>query len=359
MNCTIKKSVDPRYRSIVEWREVTDDGKPRRRRKHFRTRKEAEQFARAQDRLLRQSAGDAPPTAAEWAALRLARERKIDLLAEIQNAAPQNVTVAEAVASRLAEAGASQISPGSMDNLKRRLALFAASFKSRNISSISPAEVTVWIARFGYKQGTRRGYLSAVSSMYSHARRQRWTTANPIADTVLGQVDRAPCEIITPGQFRELVSVMPKEALPGVAVAAFCGLRGAEIEQLHYENINLARGFVEVTAKAAKTSQRRLVTIPDNLRKWLPSPLPTGPVSPFTAHHLARVRRRKLSYPWPHNALRHSYASYHLALHQDAAKTALALGHATTKVLFAHYRELAFPETARAWFELTPKNLNE
>ena len=57
---------------------------------------------------------------------------------------------------------------------------------------------------------------------------------------------------------------------------------------------------------------------------------------------------------WPNNALRHSFASYHLALHQNAATTALQLGHTDSRLLFEHYRELVHPEDAKAFWEITP-----
>ena len=38
--------------------------------------------------------------------------------------------------------------------------------------------------------------------------------------------------------------------------------------------------------------------------------------------------------------MRHSFASYHLALHESADKTALEMGHRDTRMLFRHYREI-------------------
>ena len=62
---------------------------------------------------------------------------------------------------------------------------------------------------------------------------------------------------------------------------------------------------------------------------------------------------KKIGVKWKHNALRHSYASYRLALVQDAAKVALELGHSPT-ILFKHYRELVMPDQAEAWFRIEP-----
>jgi len=58
--------------------------------------------------------------------------------------------------------------------------------------------------------------------------------------------------------------------------------------------------------------------------------------------------------PAPDNGLRHSFASYRLAATNDAAKTALELGHPNTKLLFSTYRELVTPEDAVEYWSIVP-----
>ena len=112
--------------------------------------------------------------------------------------------------------------------------------------------------------------------------------------------------------------------------------------------------------KAAKTksAQRRLVTVSENLAMWLaPYRKLVGPVRPpsitYRRRFAAALKAAKIEH-WPHNALRHSFASYHLAHHQDAAKTALELGHTESATLFRHYRELVRPDEARAFWQIYP-----
>ena len=57
---------------------------------------------------------------------------------------------------------------------------------------------------------------------------------------------------------------------------------------------------------------------------------------------------------WPQNAPRHSFCSYHLAMHQNAGKTALEAGH-SEQMLFAHYREIVTREDAAAFWGIRPK----
>ena len=57
---------------------------------------------------------------------------------------------------------------------------------------------------------------------------------------------------------------------------------------------------------------------------------------------------------WPHNALRHSFASYHLAQFRDAAALALELGHTNSNLVFQHYRQLVAPKQAIRYWKITP-----
>jgi integrase len=78
-------------------------------------------------------------------------------------------------------------------------------------------------------------------------------------------------EIFTPAELTQLFQTAQEkpELIPFVAVAAFAGLRHAEITRLEWPEIRLEDGFIEVKARKAKTASRRLVPITPNLRAWL------------------------------------------------------------------------------------------
>jgi integrase len=58
---------------------------------------------------------------------------------------------------------------------------------------------------------------------------------------------------------------------------------------------------------------------------------------------------------WPHNALRHSFASHAAAFHGDFAKVATWLGHARDpRLLVARYRHAVREEEGAAWFSVLP-----
>jgi integrase len=94
-----------------------------------------------------------------------------------------------------------------------------------------------------------------------------------------------------------------------------------------------------------------------NLREWLlPLRKHKGNVTPALSFRESFEQAREAAgiSEWPENALRHSFASYHLAHFKNAASTALELGHHDSRVTFAHYRELVKPKDAERYWAILP-----
>ena len=66
-----------------------------------------------------------------------------------------------------------------------------------------------------------------------------------------------------------LLENAPANVVPYIAIAAFAGLRRAELERLDWNEVDLESNLIEVTAKNAKSARRRFVRIQPNLAKWL------------------------------------------------------------------------------------------
>ena len=103
--------------------------------------------------------------------------------------------------------------------------------------------------------------------------------------------------------------------LPYWAIGAFAGLRSAELERLEWKDVHFDPGLIEVKASKAKTASRRFIAIQPNLMEWLASYRGRqGCVCPAGLRKkLEGDRDRAGLKKWPSNALRHSFASYHLA----------------------------------------------
>src|SRR5262249_46201236 len=164
--------------------------------------------------------------------------------------------------------------------------------------------------------------------------------------------------ILTVEQANALLVNAPADILPYFAVGLFGGLRRAEIERLDWSEVDFESGLIEVKAEKSKTAQRRFVTMQPNLREWLlPVRRHKGNVTPPRDSLRQLFDDARLAagiIEWPDNALRHSFASYHLAHFKNAAATALELGHHDSRVTFAHYRELVKPKEAERYWNLKP-----
>jgi integrase len=290
-----------------------------------------------------------------------------------QQSASEKVSVA--VKEFLAAREKDELSQRYLKDLKIRLNRFSQSFGERMLASVSPDQINEWLRAF--KAFHRNTFRAQLSVLFSYAVERGWCLANPVAKVKKVKAI-PPIRILTPEQFAKVLESASDETLPYWLIGGFAGLRRAEIERLEWKDIRFDSGLVEVPALKAKTASRRFVKIQPNLAAWLePYKARTGKVCPpnlrklleadrinagwWTAKEGAvitpgkEIDRAKIKLkPWPSNGLRHSFASYHLAHFQDAARLALELGHTDQELLFRHYRELVTPDQAAKYWQIRP-----
>jgi len=202
-------------------------------------------------------------------------------------------------------------------------------------------------------------FRTRISSLFAYGVKRGHLDHNPFsAIDPVKSVDKTP-EIFTPDQLQLILEKSRAEALPCLAIGAFAGLRTAELLRLEWEEVDLRRGHINVPASKSKSSRRRLIMMSPNLRSWLePYAASKGRLwtKSETAYYDATESARIAAglSKWPKNGLRHSFASYHLAKHQDAPRLALDMGHVTPHMIFNHYREIVTPEEAERYWNIFP-----
>lgn len=341
-------------------------------RRFFKTKAEAETFAADANTEVR---------ATGWQAMGLSDEARVEAAKCLESLAPtgrtlteavafylkhlaeteRSVSVKEAVAELLERKRAEGMSNRHILDLKSRLTTFAETFGRKTVATINAKELDAWLVKLGVAPQTRLNYRRVVAGLFAYAIESGWAKENPMLKTALPKVPSKPPGILTPVAMRALVALAAEhhpDILPAVLIQAFAGLRTQETLRLNWREVRLDRGHIEVSAKNSKTAQRRLVAIRPNLTAFLaPVRRESGPVCPSCfSKCVADLRRlmKKAGHSFPDNALRHSFASYHLADCEDAGKTAHQLGHKGTAVLFEHYRELVTPEDAAAFWGIMP-----
>jgi len=248
------------------------------------------------------------------------------------------------------------LSPRYLRDLRVRLARFADLFGEQMIATIAPAEIDRWLRSLGVGSVTRNTFRRRLAVLFGFARRRGYLSENPIDCVERAKERFGEIEILTIDETKRLLECASFETLPFWAIGAFAGLRRAEVERLEWNEIDVDGGFIEVKAAKAKTASRRLVTIQENLRAWIaPYRLCTGSVCPPNLQKRINDDRDQASLRlnWPQNALRHSFASYHLARFNDAARLALEMGNSPA-MIFKHYRELVKPKEAEQYWKIAP-----
>jgi integrase len=245
-------------------------------------------------------------------------------------------------------------------DIRQRLKRFQADYGERDIKSIEPRELENWLHSLGLSPQSLNNFRTVVSGLFEHAVKRDLLGRNPMrAVARVKAIDKAPA-IFTPDQLEKLLQAAPSDLLPALAIQAFAGVRTAEILRMEWPEIDLVRGYVNVAATKAKTAKRRLIPIASNLSNWLhPYSNRVGRIWPrkISAYHIAireLLPKAELK-KWPANGLRHSFASYFLAEHQDASKLALEMGHTSARMIFDAYREVVTPEEAERYWLIAPK----
>jgi integrase len=93
-----------------------------------------------------------------------------------------------------------------------------------------------------------------------------------------------------------------------------------------------------------------------NLLEWLkPYRKAHGMICPSGLRKRLEADRQTAGFTsWPTNALRHSFASYHLARFRNAKDLALEMGHARSDTLFRFYHQRVRKAEAVRFWKIVP-----
>jgi integrase len=255
--------------------------------------------------------------------------------------------------------------------LRRRLGHFADAF-NLNISLVVGKQVEDFIRGLGVSGRTQNNYRQLINTLFRFAVKRGYLPKDhdEIGAVELAEDQSGEIEVFTPLELRKLFGAClapvqergkwrdRESMVPYLAIAAFCGLRAAEISRLDWSEVHLtgAEHFIEVKASKAKTASRRTVPISDNCAQWLaPFVKESGPVCPFE-----RPDKQCFQYlgpaaeiEWKHNGLRHSFISYRLAQIKNVHQVSLEAGN-SPQMVFKHYRQLVSETQATEWFGIVP-----
>jgi integrase len=249
-------------------------------------------------------------------------------------------------------------------NLEFVLNCFKRDFENRNVNEITREDVDVWLERFD-NLTSRKNRIRDLSVLFEFCRRRGYCGSNPLVNIERPIVTLGRPEIFTVGEAAALLTTAelhPElDLVPTIAIGLFAGLRTAEIKLLDWSKVDFEHKVIDVDETIAKMRQQRNVDMSDLLVAWLtPYAQPKGPIIPKGfRRRMEKLRKLAEITKWPDNGLRHSYGSYHCAYFQDPRITAMQMGHATTDMLFKHYRNYRIKKSdAEAYWKIAPASVD-
>jgi integrase len=244
-----------------------------------------------------------------------------------------------------------------IETLRTYLLRFADSFQT-NIGSVNTGAIVRWLDSLKVGPRSRNNVRQAIVTLFNFSRRRGYLPkgeTTEAADIETVRDHDGEISILTPAQLTRLLRKSKPDYQLYFALAAFTGIRSAELLRLEWSEINFEKAHIEVKTRKAKTATRRLVPIQPNVAKWL-APYRDRKGKLFQSRRTvdsAIKFAKRLGIPWKANCLRHSYATYRLSMVPDAGRIALEIGNSPAK-LFTNYRELDRENHAPEWFAIEP-----
>lgn len=274
------------------------------------------------------------------------------------HAVAKSVPIEQLRSELLQERQAADLSSRYLYDIANRTKKFCDAHPGKLVAEITTAEIETYLQKLKVSKGPRNTHRRDLHTMFTYAVEiPKYCSENPVTKTRKLTADDDDIEILTVAEVQKLLSTASKDMIPFWTIGCFAGLRRAEIERLEWADIDFAEKTIHVHGKRRKTEKsRRFVDMEANLVAWLkPFRGASGKVHPPNLRKRFDTDREAagMREDWPDNALRHSYASYHLAKFKKDHALALQMGN-SVGVIEKHYRQLVKPSQAAAYWKIRP-----
>lgn len=252
-----------------------------------------------------------------------------------------------------------------LQSVRQHLRAFSEAFPQR-VNTITASQIDDYLDNPDWGSVAKHNHRQSIISLFKYAKRKGHLPKTEETEAELSEDHKshgAKKEIWSPEEMLRLIASARSESGKGAALAflglgAFAGIRAAEIGRLDWGNIDLGTNRISLPSSITKTRNARAVPIPGNLADIL-TDCPRDGIAPCASrlYPILKDTCSRAGLEWKPNACRHSFASYHLALHGDLYQTALITGH-SVKILNNTYKmievggRLITPELAQDWFNI-------
>lgn len=243
---------------------------------------------------------------------------------------------------------------------------FRDAFKDCLITDVTSDAVEKYIYKHtGWNSTTRATVIRHLSVLFNFAIERGYATLNPLS--AIQKPKRAASnskdKVMTVEQVIKLLQYAYthgyKAECAALVLILFCGVRVDEVNRVKWEDIKLDEEPPVVVLDETKANRRRVNAIPKNALEWLKELRGKGKLTPTNYDGRMRYVRKMANAGYMQNSARINFASYHVAKHEDPAKTSLLLGHQNPSLLWNTYRALVTKGEAERYWKITPDYTGE
>lgn len=244
--------------------------------------------------------------------------------------------------------------------ITRRLMKRCPGLAARRVRHIQPYECSMWLKQEFQSAHQQRKARAILSGVFSTAIRRGWCTQNPIAAVKQPRVIENQIPILTPNEISRLLVSARKykggSCLAAVGLMLYAGIRPNEVQRLQWKDIDFAHKAVCIMPRHSKTGGARRVSIHKPLLQILQmsQKTPISRICPANWQQHWRALRQEAgwigNHTWPQDALRHTFASYHLQHFRSFSELQYELGHRDSSLLRSRYINMSgVDNTAAFW----------
>ena len=278
----------------------------------------------------------------------------------------------------------------SIKDIKVKLRKFVRAFGRMKINQITVDDIDKFFKAQKFSLGTEISYRSKISAFLTFGIKRGYRGGdNPISKLEDITVDQSLPSVLAVDEVRRLLgaaeSFLPKRYIvarrkghkvkggglvpftddvriyearssivPYLAIGLFAGLRPkGELPNLDWRDVDFIKKTIRVSPEFAKKRRQRYVEMSQNLIRWIKPYAKTEGKIGFS-RRILRTVQTTAGVKWSSDVMRHSYGSYHIAFHHDAARTSLEMGHSRIGELFKSYRNLVTPGDAKLYWKIVP-----
>lgn len=279
-------------------------------------------------------------------------------------------SVAERVAHYLGHAeklrARGELAADTLRQKKHKLSLLSAAFAGRRLDALSAAELEKWIELNGWTAAPTFNNVRKIVRAFLSAAVAERVLPNNVCDQIKPRADSAEhIGVLTVAETARLFGAALAKAnrprflcmVPRLALEAFAGLRFSSACRIASEDLRRTDRGVLLPAAKLKTKRRHYIEgLPENIWTWIALESPaTWALDARQYLELKCDLFARAGVPHPHNALRHGFASYHVAAFKNPGLTAALLCHRNQQKLWAHYRGNVREADAAVYWSITPQ----